>query len=58
VALSWPSPSTGFILQQNTQSISSVNWSNGTDMIQDDSTTKTLIVAPPTGNRFYRLFKP
>lgn len=38
--------------------ISSVNWSNVTSGIQDDGTTKTLIVNPPAGNRFYRLHKP
>ena len=26
-----------------------------TATIQDDNTTKTLVVNPPTGNRFYRL---
>jgi hypothetical protein len=57
-AVSWPSPSTGWTLQQNTNNISSLNWSNVSSGIQDDSTTKTLIVNPPTGNRFYRLFKP
>lgn len=58
VAVSWPSSSTGWNLQQNTNSVSSVNWSNVTSGIQDDGTTKTLIVNPPAGNRFYRLFKP
>jgi hypothetical protein len=58
VAVSWPSPSTGWYLQQNTNSVSSVNWSNVTSGIQDDGTTKSLIVNPPTGNRFYRLHKP
>lgn len=58
VAVWWPSPSTGCTLQQNTNSVSSVNWSNVTTTIQDDDTTKTLIVNPPTGNRFYRLHKP
>jgi hypothetical protein len=57
VAVFWPSPSTGWNLQQNTNSVSSVNWSNVTTAIQDDGTTKTLIVNPPAGNRFYRLFK-
>ncbi len=57
VAVSWPSPSTGWILQQNTNSVSSVNWSNVTSGIQDDGATKTLIVNPPAGNRFYRLIK-
>jgi hypothetical protein len=58
VAVSWPSPSTGCVLQQNTNGIATVNWSNVTATIQDDSVTKTLIVNPPTGNRFYRLFHP
>jgi hypothetical protein len=57
VAVFWPSPSTGWTLQQNTNSVSSVNWSNVVSGIQDDGTTKTLIVNPPSGNRFYRLFK-
>ena len=57
VAVTWPSPSAGWTLQQNTNSISSVNWSNVTTTIQDDGTTKTLIINPPTGNRFYRLTK-
>jgi len=58
VVVSWPSPSTGWDLQQNTNSVTSVNWSNVTSGIQDDGTTKTLVVNPPTGNKFYRLFKP
>jgi hypothetical protein len=56
--VSWPSPSTGWALQVNTNSVSSVNWSNVNSGIQDDGTTKTLIVSPPAGNRFYRLTKP
>jgi hypothetical protein len=58
VAVTWPSPSTGWNLQQNTDSVSSVNWSNVTSGIQDDGTNKFIIVNPPTGNRFYRLIKP
>ena len=57
VAVSWPSPSTGFVLQQNTNSVSSVNWSNVVATPSDNGTTKTVVVNPPTGNRFYRLFK-
>jgi hypothetical protein len=57
VAVSWPSPSTGWQLQQNTNNVASVNWSNAPGTIQDDGTNKTLIVNPPTGNRFYRLLK-
>ncbi|HEY9173907.1 MAG TPA: hypothetical protein VI136_16630 [Verrucomicrobiae bacterium] len=58
VAVTWPSPSTGWTLQVNTNSVTSVNWSNVTSGISDNGTTKTLIVNPPTGNRFYRLFQP
>ena len=58
INVSWPSPSTGWLLQQNTNSVSSVNWSNVTATIQDDSAMKTVVVNPPTGNRFYRLIKP
>ena len=57
INVSWPSPSTGWNLQQNTNSVSSLNWSNVTSGILDDNTTRTLIVNPPTGNRFYRLSK-
>ncbi len=58
VAVSWPSPSTGWALQENTNGVASVNWSNAPGLIQDDGTTKTLIVTPSAENRFYRLFKP
>ena len=58
MAITWPSPSTGFTLQQNTNSVSSLNWSNVVTVPTDDGTTKTVIVNPPMGNRFYRLFKP
>jgi hypothetical protein len=58
VAVTWPSPSTGWTLQQNTDSISSVNWSNVTIGIQDDGSTKKFIMNPPVGNRFYRLKQP
>jgi len=55
--VSWPSPSTGFTLQQNTNSLSSVNWSN-IATVQDNGTIKYILVNQPAGNRFYRLFKP
>jgi hypothetical protein len=58
VAVFWPSPSTGYTLQQNTNSVNSVNWSNVLTAPLDDGSTKTVVVNPPTGNRYYRLFKP
>jgi len=40
--VSWPSPSTGFTLQQNTNSLASVNWSNVSATIQDNGTIKYI----------------
>jgi hypothetical protein len=57
VAVSWPSPSAGWTLQQNTNNVSSVNWSNVTSSILDNGITKTLLVNPPAGNGFYRLMQ-
>jgi hypothetical protein len=58
LAVVWPSPSKGWDLQQNTNSVSSVNWSNVTDTIGDDGTTKSFVVNSLTGSRFFRLTKP
>ncbi len=57
VAISWPSPSTGFTLQENTTGIGTTNWNNVGITPTDDGTIRTVIIAPPTGNRFYRLKK-
>src|SRR5262245_25522859 len=35
VAISWPSPSTGFVLQQNTTGVATLNWSNAPGTVQD-----------------------
>ena len=57
VMVYWPSPSTGFNLQQNTN-LATTNWLAATNTITDNGTIKFIIVNPPTGNRFYRLSKP
>ena len=57
VMVAWPASATGWTLQQNTVSPSSSDWSNVTATAQNDGTTRTLIISPPTGNRFYRLWK-
>jgi hypothetical protein len=57
VAVSWLAPATGFKLQQNSMGLPNINWNDVTDDIQYDGTNFTLFVAPPTGNRFYRLSK-
>jgi hypothetical protein len=58
VAISWQAPSSGFVLQQNTNGVSTASWSNVTSPPQDNGTNKTFVVNPSSGSRFYRLFKP
>jgi hypothetical protein len=57
VVVSWPSPSTGFSLQQNT-GLNTTNWVAPSESVTDDGTNKFIIVTPPAGNRFFRLSKP
>jgi len=55
--VSWPSPSTGFELQENSDLIST-NWVNAPQAVSDNGTNKLITGSPPAGNRFYRLVKP
>jgi len=55
--VSWPSPSTGFTLQQNSD-LNPTNWIPAPQSVSDNGTNRFILVNPPTGNRFYRLFKP
>jgi hypothetical protein len=55
--LFWPSPSTGFVLQQNTNLITT-NWVASTNAVNDNGDIKYATVNSTSGNRFYRLFKP
>jgi len=57
VMISWPSPATGWTLQQNGD-LNATNWSEVLTMPNDDGTTKNVVVSPPVGNRFYRLSNP
>jgi hypothetical protein len=57
VLVSWPSPSTGWNLQQNTN-VNTTNWVTPPESVTDDGTAKSILVNPPAGNRFYRLRNP
>jgi hypothetical protein len=57
VMVSWPSPSTGFNLQQNND-LTTTTWVTPSESVSDNGTIKFIIVNPPVGNRFYRLSKP
>jgi len=54
--VSWPSPSTGWNLQQNTD-LATSNWV-ASPAPTDNGTIKYVIVNPPTGNLFFRLRQP
>jgi hypothetical protein len=56
VKVSWPSPSTGFVLQQNND-LNTANWSNYPGTVSDDGTTKSVTITPPSGSLFFRLKK-
>jgi len=57
VVVSWPSPSTGFGLQQNAN-LSTTNWVTPTETVNDNGVTRFIVVTPPAVNRFYRLQHP
>ena len=57
VVLSWPSASTGFVLQQ-TSDLTTTNWTRVDLGVGDDGTTQSVIVAPAAGRRFFRLKYP
>ena len=57
VVISWPSPATGYTLQENTD-LSTTNWTAALPNVTDDGTNKSVIVNPAAGNHFYRLSNP
>lgn len=57
VAVSWPSPSDGFGLQQN-DDLSTSSWTTPPETVTDTGTNKVIIINPPAGKRFYRLMHP
>lgn len=57
VAVWWPSPSTGYRLQQNADP-STTSWSDVLQSPSDNGTNKIVIINPPVGNLFFRLRNP
>jgi hypothetical protein len=57
VVVAWPNPSTGFSLQQNA-ALGTPSWGSVTNTPTVVGSEKQVIVTPPTGNRFFRLFHP
>jgi hypothetical protein len=58
VVISWPSPSTGFVLQQNTNLANAAGWSSFGGTVSDNGVTKSVTNSPPIGNCFFRLVHP
>lgn len=56
--LSWPSRSTGFALQQNSDLANTNGWFAYGGTINDNGTIRSVTITPPTGNHFYRLLRP
>jgi hypothetical protein len=56
VTVSWPSPSTGWTLQQNSD-LTTTSWSTSSS-ISDNGTIKSITITSPTGNLFFRLRNP
>lgn len=55
--LSWPSASTGFVLQQSAR-LGGTNWTTVSAVPVTNGATQSIVVQPVPGNHFYRLFKP
>jgi len=51
--LAWPSPSTGFTLQQNSI-LGTTNWISATSTVTVIGTENQVTISPPSGNQFYR----
>jgi len=57
VLVLWPSSFTNFTLQQNLD-LNKTNWMTPSETVNSINSVNYIIVDPPSGNRFYRLFKP
>jgi len=55
--ITWLAPATGFSLQQNTNLVAN-SWGPVTNSVNTVGSDNQVIISPPAGNRFYRLFKP
>ena len=55
VIISWPSTPTGFTLQQNSNVANANGWSDFGGTVNDDGTTRSVAITPPTGNWYFRL---
>jgi hypothetical protein len=57
IKVSWPYPSTGWTLQQNSNLAVPANWTPS-GSVSNDGVNNFITVNPPTGNLFFRLQHP
>lgn len=57
VTVSWPSASTGLVLQQNSN-LATANWTTSGYTISTASGTNSITIISPAGNLFFRLAAP
>jgi hypothetical protein len=55
VVVSWPSPSTGYVLQQNPNLVNSNGWANYSGATNVSSGTNSVTITPPAGTLYFRL---
>jgi hypothetical protein len=55
--VAWTAPSTGYVLQQNTNLVSAA-WLGVTNSVNVVGSENQVIISPPSGNRYFRLFHP
>jgi hypothetical protein len=56
VLISWPYPSTGFVLEENTN-LGTTNWTTVTNTVTNDGAFNFVVLAINPSNNFYRLKK-
>lgn len=54
VTITWPSPSTGFVLEQNS-ALGAADWMASGFTVSDDGTTRNITIPIPSGSLFFRL---
>jgi hypothetical protein len=57
LVVSWPWPSAGWNLRQNTD-LTTTNWTTPPEPVQNDGTNNFIIITQPTGTRFFQLRQP
>jgi hypothetical protein len=58
VIVSWPSPSTGFTLEQTAALAAAASWVTNSGSVSDNGTTKAVTVPTTNSAQFFRLHRP